>query len=179
MNESPLPRRDPKTLALGVLLVVAGSVMLLGQLDVLAIRWNSVGWLGAAVFGLFLTVDGFIRKKGGEVFWGTLLAVFSGYWALARWDVIHHHGFYTTPVLFLALGLSFVCLFFLRRGEPGFLVPAFLFLGTATVMMLWWWEYVEWYDVRYALRTYWPVIFVIWGAVLLLRRGRPSAVSHQ
>jgi hypothetical protein len=107
-----------------------------------------------------------------------VLFFFSLYWVLAGWDVVYHHGFYVTPVVLLSFGLSFFTLYASDLREYGLLIPGLLLSSAGAIMILWWWEYLEWYEVRHALRTYWPLIFVVWGAALLLKRRNPPVLSQ-
>ncbi len=175
MTDSTGVRREPRLVILGILLIAFGTVLLLDRLDVFFVRWNGVAWLVGSCFGLFFAIDGMMRRLKGRLFWGTALFFVSVYWLLARWDVIHHHGFFVLPMLLFSLGISFLMLFAIDRRQYAVLLPAFLFCGIASVMMLWWWEVVEWYEVRSALRTYWPLIFVVWGTLLLFQRKKSPA----
>lgn len=177
MNEPGNMRREPRIVTLGVLLIALGAALLLDRLDIVWFRWSSLGWVAGACFGAFFAVDGFIRKGRGRIFWGSALFFVSLYGILDRWDVVYHHEFYTLPVLFLSLGLSFFVLFAYDPKETTLLVPGVFFCGAATLMVMWWWHLVEWYDVRHALRTYWPAVLVLWGVALLLRKRRPDRRS--
>jgi len=170
--------KEPRILILGILLITLGVVLLLDRLDLLLVRWNGLAWVVGVCFGGFFAVDGFLRKRRGRIYWGSVLFFFSLYWALTRWDVIYHHGFYVTPVILLSFGLSFFALFASDPKEYGLLIPGVILSGVATIMILWWWEYLEWYEVRYAVRTYWPLVFVIWGVALLLKRRNPPAIGQ-
>ncbi len=165
--------KEPRGLVFGILLIALGAVLLLDRLDVLFVRWDSVAWIVGACLGGYLVVDGFVRKRGARIYWGSVLFFFCVYWVLAEWNVVYHHNFYVTPVILLSFGLSFFLLYASSPREFGLLIPAVLLSGAGTVMILWWWEYVEWYEVRHALNTYWPLLFVIWGVSLLLKRRPP------
>ena len=178
MSERIALNREPRVLVFGILLIALGLVLLLDRLDLLFVRWGSLAWIVGACFGGFFAVDGFIRKRGARIYWGSVLFFFCTYWVMAGWDVIYHHNFYVTPVILLSFGLSFFALFASRPREYGLLIPAILLSATGTLMILWWWEYIEWYEVRHALRTYWPLVFVIWGVALLLKRRNPPAIGQ-
>lgn len=178
MSERIALNREPRILVFGILLIALGVVLLLDRLDLLFIHWKSVAWVVGACLGLFFVVDGFVRKGGGRIYWGSVLFFFCLYWVLAGWDVVFHHNFYVTPVILLSFGLSFLVLFASRPREIGLLLPGILLAGTGALMILWWWEYIEWYEVRYALRTYWPVILVIWGVTLLMKRRNPPIADE-
>lgn len=177
MTAQPAVAREPRVIALGILLVFLGIALLFDRLNLFAVHWSAAGWVLGAFIGIVFMVDGFLRKRRGRIFWGSFLAFECSYWALARWDVVHHHGFFVLPSLLIALGLSFAMLYAQQPRELGLLIPATIFAGTGVVLLLWWWEVLEWYEVRYALQTYWPVLLVLWGVALILRRV-PKSVSN-
>ena len=169
--------REPRSLVFGIVLIALGLVLLLDRLDVFSVRWDSLAWVIGLCLGGFLVVDGFMRGRRARVYWGGVLFFFSLYWVLVRWDAIYHHGFFVTPVVLLAFGLSFFLLYASDTNEYGLLFPAVLLTGVGVAMILWWLEYFEWYEVRGYVRTYWPLLLVIWGAALLLRRRKPISRS--
>ena len=178
MSDNVGMNREPRSLAFGIVLITLGVVMLLDRLDVLPMRWESFIWIVGVCVGGFLVFDGFRRMRRARIYWGSVLFFFSSYWVLARWDVIHHHGFFVTPVILLSFGLSFVLLYASNTNEYGLLFPAVLLTGVGGAMILWWLEYFEWYEVSCYVRTYWPLLLVIWGAALLLRRRKPVVPTH-
>ncbi len=167
-------KRDPRILAVGSLLVIAGSALLLDRLDMLSLRWDKVFWVAGLVSGALLVADGFARKKRGRTFWGGAWFFTSLYFILVRFQLIERYDYPLVPVLFIAFGLSFLVLFFLDVRETTILVPAFLFGGTGTLAMFWWWEIFGWRELQEAVATYWPLILILWGLTVIVRR-KPSA----
>lgn len=162
--------REPRILIIGSLFIILGTALLLDRLDLLYFRWDKLFWLAALVTGGYLATDGFIAHKRGKVFWGSLLFFFSCYQVLIRFGLLDRYDFYTLPALFIAFGLAFFTLFTYEPREYSLLIPAFLLCGTGILSLLWWWEVVEWYEIRYFLRTYWPLILVLLGIFLIVRR---------
>src|SRR3989338_5893645 len=108
MSERIALNREPRVLVFGILLIALGLVLLLDRLDLLFVRWGSLAWIVGACFGGFFAVDGFIRKRGARIYWGSVLFFFCTYWVMAGWYVIYHHNFYVTPVILLSFGLPFL-----------------------------------------------------------------------
>jgi hypothetical protein len=50
------------------------------------------------------------------------------------------------------------------------LVPAVLFVGFGVAMILVEYDYLDWWEVRRAIRTYWPLVLILWGAAIMLKR---------
>lgn len=167
--------REPRVIVIGSLLILIGSILLLDRLDLFYFRWDRVVWLLAAFFGGFFVVDGFMRKRRGRVFWGGFLFSVSVFYTLLHWGIIDRYDFYNLPAFLISMGLAFVMLYAYEPREVMLFVPAILFLGTGTAMILWWWEVVDWWDIRYAVRTYWPLLLVVWGAAIILKRRPPVA----
>lgn len=165
-------KREPRVLAAGSLLILVGFSLLLDRLDVVSLRWDKIFWVAGVVLGGFFAVDGLLRKKRGRTFWGSTLFFISLYFALLKSGIIERYDYPMVPVLFLAFGLGFLVLFFADTRETTLLIPAILFCGTGIVAILWWWEMVEWRDVRRVIETYWPLILILWGLALVVRRRR-------
>ncbi len=70
------------------------------------------------------------------------------------------------------LGLSFLVLYLFDPRRVGVLVPVAIFGGLGTLYYLWWWDLMDWYDVRYYVQTYWPALLILWGLGFILRPVR-------
>jgi len=162
--------RDTRAIVIGSLLILVGLILLLDRLDLFYFRWNRLFWIVAACLGGFFVVDGFLRKLRGRVFWGSMMFFVSAYYIMLQWRIIDRYSFYTVPAFLIAIGLSLVMLYLYEPREVALLIPAILFVGTGTAAILWWWEVIDWWDVRHAIRTYWPLLLVFLGVGLIVRR---------
>jgi hypothetical protein len=82
----------------------------------------------------------------------------------APWDV---------PATFsLALGLSFLMVFFYDPRRFGVLVPVLLFGGYGVLYYLWWWDVIDWFEMKHYVQTYWPALIILWGISLIFRPKR-------
>jgi len=172
--------REPRILIIGSLFIILGAALLLDRLDVMAFRWDKLFWIAATITGMFLTGDGLVRRKRGKTFWGSLLLFFSLFQTLTRFGAIERYGFYTLPALFIAFGIAFFLLYMLEPREVTLLIPALLLCGAGTVSLLWWWEIVDLYEVRSAVRTYWPLALVAIGlSIMVRRRSHPAPGVEQ
>jgi len=172
MPDTPGVKRRPRNLVFGIVLITFGLLLLLDRLNVLPVRWESLVWMVGVFTGGFLVVDGFMNMRRARIFWGGVLFFFSLYWVLARLDIIYHHGFFVTPVILISFGIAFFLLYASDTNEFGLLFPAVLLTGVGAAMLLWWLEYFEWYEVRCYVETYWPLLLIIWGAAILLRKKK-------
>jgi hypothetical protein len=80
----------------------------------------------------------------------------------APWDV---------PATFsLALGFSFLMLFFYDPRRIGVLIPLLFFGGYGILYYLWWWDVIDWFEMKHYMQTYWPLLIILWGISLIFRR---------
>jgi hypothetical protein len=170
MQTNLIFHREPRALVLGSLFVILGAALLLDRLELVWFRWDKLFWMAAVATGGFLLTDGFLSVKRGRIYWGGVLFFFGSYQVLIRFDIIERYGFYTLPALFIAFGLAFLCLYVRFPREFALLVPFIILAGSGVVFVLWWWEMVEWYEIRHFVRTYWPVLLILIGLSIMFRR---------
>ncbi len=154
----------------GIVLIILGAALILNRLHVLHYSWPVILWMGLAVVGLVSAIQAFVTRRRGVVFWGSLL-FFAGVAMVVRHLEIADFESWDLPAtMSLAIGLSFLMMYFYDPRRFGTLVPVLFFGGYGVMYYLWWWDIIEWFDVRYYVRTYWPVIIILWGLSLIFRR---------
>lgn len=173
MHRKLLFHREPRALILGSLFVILGASLLLERLDVVLIRWDKLFWVAVLVTGAFLVADGYTHAGRGRIYWGSVLFFFGAYQTMLRFDVIERYGIHTVPALLIVFGLAFLVLYLRFPSEWSLLVPFFILAGSGVTFVLWWWEVVEWYEIRMFVRTYWPALLILIGISMLFRR-RPA-----
>jgi len=158
----------------GLFLVLLGAVLLLHRFHILHYGWTTLLWGCFGVVGAVMVIQAFAVRKRGMVFWGSML-FFTGIAVLIRrvgflevdpWDF--------PAVLSLVLGLSFLMMFIYDPRRVSTLIPVLFFGGYGVLYYLWWWDVVDWFDVRHYFRIYWPVIIILWGIAMIVQRKRPS-----
>jgi hypothetical protein len=155
---------------IGVGLIILGAVLLLNKIGVMYFSWKRILWLFGMIAGGGLVVQGFVRHQRGKVFWGSFLFFVSLYYTLWTWWIIDHDYLLWLPSMSIAFGLSFLVLFAYEPKNVTELIPASIFVGMGMIGILWWWEYLEWFEVEDAVRTYWPLLLVALGLALMFRR---------
>jgi hypothetical protein len=170
MKESKIP-------LLGIFLIVLGSLMLLDRLDVVYLGWGRILWLVGAAAGAAFAVEGFVTKRQARVFWGSFLFYASALFLARLWRLIDFWGIPWVAFLSLALGLAFFMLFVYDPRNVGILIPALIFGGFGATVFLVEWDYLDWWDVRYYIRNYWPVLLILLGFGIILKR-KPQASSQ-
>lgn len=168
--------REPRALILGSLFVILGASLLLDRLDVVLVRWDRFFWIAVFATGGFLVADGYAHVRRGRIYWGSVLLFFGAYQTLLRFDVLERYAFHTVPALFIVFGLAFLLLYFRFPSEWSLLVPFFILTGSGVTFVLWWWEVVEWYEIRMFIRTWWPAVLILIGLSMFFRR-RPAPPS--
>ena len=155
---------------LGAALILLGVLLLLSKLGVVVLGWRKIVWVFGMAAGGYLVTRGFVRDRRGPIFWGSLLFFVSLYYVLWLWWVVDRDFLLWLPSMSIALGLSYLMIYLYQSSRVGALIAAALFVGGGIVGTLWWWEYLEWFEVEDALRTYWPLALVALGVALLTRR---------
>ncbi len=165
-----MPDQRPKISIIGILLVAVGVVLLLDRVHLVYFGFGRILWLFLAFVGGWLVVRSFLYNERGKAFWGTLLFLFSVFFFLRTFYIVGFH-FRTFPaaVLFI-LGFGFLMLFVQNPRAWQVLIPAGLLGGLGAVFILADLGYLYRWDVEYAIRTYWPVILILIGLLLVFKR---------
>jgi hypothetical protein len=163
-----------KSTVFGIFLIALGSVLLLDRFEIIYFGWGRIFWMFLGIWGAVLAVQGFSMKRRGRTFWGSLLFFFGIFFSLDAWDLIWLTDELGFGGMSLALGLAFVMLYVFEPRNVGVLAPAVLFVGFGAAMILVEYNYLDWWEVRRAIRDYWPVALILWGVAILLKR-KPQA----
>jgi hypothetical protein len=155
---------------IGTALILIGTALLLDQIGLMYFSWKKVFWIFGLAVGVALALQGFILEKRRRVFWGSLLFFVSLHYILWSWGLVDRDYLLWLPSMCVALGLAYFVLYLYEPTNFTLLLPSSIFIGIGVVSVLWWWEYLEWFEVEDALRTYWPLALVAWGVALLVRR---------
>jgi hypothetical protein len=122
------------------------------------------------VVGVVTVVQAFITRRRGVIFWGSLLFFVSVIMIAHRFVLIDFAPWNMPATFALALGLSFLMLFFFDPRRFGVLIPVIFFGGYGVLYYLWWWDVIDWFEMRHYVFTYWPVFVILWGLSLIFRR---------
>jgi hypothetical protein len=154
---------------LGLLLVVTGILLLLQQFDVLYIGWKKILYVGLILYGGISFINGFVHNEKGKMFFGIIGFLIGLYFLLRTLDFVylHHHAFF--PLVLIIIGCAFLFTAFAEPRSFLPLFPALLFGGAGTLLLLSHYGYLDYYDVWYYAKKYWPAILILLGGSLLLR----------
>ena len=157
---------------LGIFLIIFGSFLLLTKLNIILWNWNTIFWLSLCVTSFVGIVQAFVIRNKKVVFWWSLLFFTSLIIVTNRLSLLEFEFYNFLATVSLVLGFSFLTLFLY---EPKRITSLLLFitLGSYGIFYyLWWWDIISWFDFRYYARTYWPVLLIILGLILILQQKR-------
>jgi hypothetical protein len=150
-----------KTMLLGGALIVLGLMFL-------AINFSDYGW--EEFWPLFLIAGGMAflagyladRRNYGFLMPATILTVYGALFlscSLTDWDYMEEWW----PTFILGPGLGLLSMYFGGKRETGLLVPAAILIGLASIFFVV-------FGPLQAYERYWPVLLILAGIGLLLRR---------
>ena len=165
----PSQRRLP---VFGILLLVVGIALLLEKLDVIEFGWSKVLWAAVAVLGAAIVIRSFVQNGRGGIFWGTLLFLYGLFFLLRSLDLIESHVTVFMPASFTILGFGFLMLFVSDPKDWHLLIPSVILLGFGGAFMLAEAGYIHRWEMWDTFRTWWPLVLVLVGFSLILRRRK-------
>ena len=168
--EPTLQKKSSGLPIFGVFLILLGAGLVLNKLHVFHYSWGIIFWVCLGVVGVVAVVQAFITRRRGVVFWGSLLFFVSVIMIAHRFVLIDFAPWDVPATFALALGLSFLMLFFYDPRRLGVLIPVLFFGGYGVLYYLWWWDVIDWFEMRHYVSTYWPVFVILWGFSLIFRR---------
>lgn len=154
----------------GLVLIVLGLFMLLDRFDLMRFHFSSIFWPLMMLLGIVAAARGFNHNKRGKVFWGSVLFLYSLYFLLKSIDYFDISGQTVFPATFLIFGIAFLMLYINNMKDWPFLIPSLMLIGIGSAFLLSEYGFLYRWDVIDAVRTYWPVILILTGIALLMRR---------
>jgi LiaF transmembrane domain/LiaI-LiaF-like transmembrane region len=155
---------------IGIILVLLGAALLLQQMDIIQIGGWSLLWLGLLIYGAATVIRSFIINQRHNIFFGTLCYLTGLFFLLTKLGYISQRAVIYFPAFLVIFGLSFFMLFVFNIKDWHLLIPSFIFIGLGVALMMTQLGY--WYtrDVWHAVASYWPLVLVLIGGTMILRR---------
>ncbi len=140
---------------LGILFMVLGFLFLMDNLSVFSINWS----LYIILTGLLLVVVYFL-KKDLVIFLlpGIMLLIYGFVFLYCAWTD-WQNMVRLWPILFIAPGIGFLLLYFLKNQEPIYGVPGTLLIVFGVLFFVRKMAYIK----------FWPILLLILGIVYLVR----------
>ena len=157
---------------IGFVLVLLGVALLLNQMNVIHIGGIALVWLGLLVYGAALVIRSFINNDRGKVFFGTLCFLTGILFFMRKLGLVNGAFSIYLPAFIIIVGLAFLMLFVFNVKDWHLLIPSVIFLALGAALMLTHLGYWYSHDVWKVIASYWPVLLIIIGGTMLLRRWR-------
>jgi hypothetical protein len=154
---------------LGVVLILFGAALLLDHLRVVHFGFGLILWSILLVVGVVQVARGFARHCKGQVFWGTILFLFSLQFFLDNLDLIYASFRLFSAATLLIVGAGFLMMYLSRLRDVYLLVPTLVLIGVGGALYLAGMGYVQYYDVWWLLKRYWPIVVILLGVTLIIR----------
>lgn len=169
MNKSRIPW-------FGVALVVIGIAILLDKSHIVELDLWTVFWPLMMLLALMSVARGFSqdRARRGRIFGGTVWFLYSLFFFLRASDFVEIRAHMFVPATFAIIGIAFLMLVVNDLRDWYFLVPAILLFGAGVVLMIAAYGMIEYWDVWEVVRTWWPVVLILFGVAMLFCRRQAS-----
>jgi hypothetical protein len=155
----------------GMVLIVLGAALLLERLHILGLGFSTIFWPLMMLLGIVWVARGFTLNRKGAIFWGTVLFLYALFFFLRSIESLQLYGHLFPAATFLVFGAAFLMVFVNDVQDWYFLIPALLLMGLGFLLVVSEYGYIYRWEVWEALRLYWPVVLVLFGLGILLRRS--------
>jgi hypothetical protein len=163
------------SLIIGLILIVIGAGLMANQFLPFEFGWSQI----YPLLFLALALSAFIKAFSGQhssAFGGGFFGALGLFFAARNFGFIDSLWFFEWwPIIFLAMGVGFICSFLFRPTDWGVLVPAFIFTGLGSLFLLNSLGVVEdIFETAWDLiDRYWPLALVLIGVAFILISLRP------
>lgn len=156
----------------GILLIVVGAALLLEKVEVIEFGWSRILWAAVSVLGAAIVIRAFVQDGRGGIFWGTVLFLYGLYFFMRSLDLVEGQFTVFMPASMVILGFAFLMLFVSDAKDWHLLIPSVILLGFGGAFMLTEVGYIHRWEMWDTVGTWWPLILVLVGLSLILRRRR-------
>jgi membrane-bound ClpP family serine protease len=162
--------KNYSSLTIGLIFILVGSGLLMDRLTLFSFGWFEI----YPIIFILISTASFLNALAGQrnsAFWGGMFGVFGAFFFLRNYNLIPFYWFHEFwPIFLIALGVGFLVLYIFQPRDWGVLIPGSIltFLGLVFIFdtMALVEDIVEivfdWVD------TYWPLVFILLGAGLIL-----------
>lgn len=156
------------TVTSGLVLMAAGILLLLNNLEIFHFEFNKIWPVGLAAFGLlfFFSVPGKAHK--GAVFPGAVFLLTGVFLFLWENRIIPRGDGTMWPAFLIIVGIAFVVLYIWDRRERETLILGVVLVALGAVFMADTYYYLPWGPWDLILKS-WPLILVLIGGSILMR----------
>ena len=152
---------------MGLLLVAGGTAVLLRNLGFWRMSWHDAGTWGLTAVGALILFVAYSQRSRGKVFLGSLIFLYGIVRFLVDLRIIHPFLTEVWPLYLVIFGGAFAALYPIGPRDVATLIVGLLFVSTGLFLFA--------TENRYfpglsdiLVSQLWPVILILFGAVLLL-----------
>lgn len=156
----------------GVALIILGAVLLAKKFFILSVGFAEVFWALVALLGFVGVVRGFSRNRRWKVFWNSVWFLYGLFFFLRAIDLVDSTVNIFFPATFMIFGFAFLMAYLLDLRDWYLLIPAVTLSVCGGAFIASEWGYFDSWEVWHVIRTYWPVLLILFGAALMARRVR-------
>ncbi len=161
----------------GIILILLGTALLIHQTGLINIRFFQIIWIALALWGFIITLRGFATNSKGKIFWGTVLFLSGVSFIIHSFDLIEMPHRIFLPAVFIIFGFAFLMMFLDNFREFSSFLLSIIFFVIGSLLILAEIGYLNRWDVVYYIKNYWPVILIILGVGLILKRRQKQLDS--
>ncbi len=154
----------------GIFLILLGAGLLLSRLNFVPWCWSDAVWVAVAAFGLALIVRAVFQPTRKSVFLGAFLFLLGLMILAHKWHWMDSVPLQLPADILLVIGGSFQIQYFFEPRRVGLLAGVVFFGGLGALYYLWWLDVIHMWDVRMYVKTYWPVLVILVGVGVMLKR---------
>jgi len=157
----------------GIALIILGGVLLMKRFFDLTVAFWQVFWGLLVLLGFVGVARGFSGNNRWKVFWSSVLFFYGLFFFLHTIDAIYINGNLFFPASFLIFGFSFIMAYILDLRDWYLLIPGLTLTLCGAAFLMTQFGYFDSWELWDIIRRYWPVLLILFGAGMILRR-RPQ-----
>lgn len=154
----------------GAALIVVGTVLLLKRFFVLSIEFSQIFWGLIVLLGFVGVTRGFSQNLRWKVYWSTVGFLYGLFFFLRSIDTLEVHAHIFFPATFMIFGLAFFMIYIFNLRDWQFLIPGVSLTVCGAAFILTEFGYFDTWEVWDFIRTYWPVLLILFGVGMITRR---------
>ena len=152
-----------------ILLIVAGVLLLLYQMDLFYFSTQDLISYGFVIMGIIFLVNSFSHPQNKGVFGGVFFILFGAVMVLMREYMLPREDEFGVGAFFAALAVANLAVMFTKKEKLGSLTWAIVF-GAVSGMFFWaYYGYYSTWFVLHQLEMYWPAILIIIGVLMVIK----------
>ena len=162
----------------GLFLIAFGVVLILRKWYIVDIEFMTLIWGLLMLLGFVGVVRGFTDNARGRIFGSTVLFLYSLFFLLRSIDAVEMRAHMFFPATFLIFGIAFLMIYLSNLRDWYLLVPALALGGIGAAFVMANLGYLYAGEVWDVITSYWPVVLILVGVSMLLRRRSQTRANE-